>query len=40
MNARELFGRIKANLPTVIRETPYAAAVILLLGMALGAWLS
>ncbi len=38
MKAKEILGLIKANLPGVIRNTPYSAAVVFLLGMALGAW--
>ena len=37
MNIREIGQMIKANLPGVIRNTPYSAAVILIVGFILGA---
>jgi len=35
----EIWETIKTNLPAVIRQTPYSAAVLVIIGFALGALL-
>lgn len=36
MTATEIWEQIKANLPNVITNTPYSAAVVLVVGIAVG----
>lgn len=40
MDFRAIGKQIKANLPGVVRNTPYSTVVLLVIGFALGLWLA